>query len=291
MDLQILRFFVTAAQAKSFSAAADKLLYAQSNLSSRIKQLEEELGVTLFYRYKKGVSLTASGEVLYDYALKILNLADEAVIAVKNDDKARGKLSLGSIEATASQDLPKLLYDYHMKYPNVKLSVKTELNDVFRELVRSYELDGAFIAGPVDAPELSQIPFKTEEMALAAGGNWEDAPADEILRDAPLITFPEGSVFRYKLEQILWSKGFSYLDRLTVINSLGTMTANICAGTGCGFLPRSIIAPFLKQGMMKEFRVDSEFAELNIVFIYRKDHVMDMAFRSFLDMIKIEGAQ
>ena len=60
MDLQTLRFFIAAADTGSFSAAADDLHYAQSNLSNRIKQLEEELGEPLFYRHKRGVSLIAN---------------------------------------------------------------------------------------------------------------------------------------------------------------------------------------------------------------------------------------
>ena len=69
MDLQTLRFFVASADAGSFSAAAENLHYAQSNLSNRIKQLEEELGEPLFYRHKRGVSLTAKGKVFYDYSI------------------------------------------------------------------------------------------------------------------------------------------------------------------------------------------------------------------------------
>ena len=94
MDLQTLRFFVASADAGSFSAAAENLHYAQSNLSNRIKQLEEELGEPLFYRHKRGVSLTAKGKVFYDYTLMILTLSDEALTVIRDMDHARGKLTL-----------------------------------------------------------------------------------------------------------------------------------------------------------------------------------------------------
>ena len=92
MDLQTLRFFVAAADAGSFSAAAENLHYAQSNLSSRIRQLEEELGEPLFYRHKRGVSLMAKGQVFYDYIVQVLHLSEEAVTVMRDMDHARGKL-------------------------------------------------------------------------------------------------------------------------------------------------------------------------------------------------------
>ena len=95
MDLQTLRFFVASADAGSFSAAAENLCYAQSNLSSRIKQLEEELGEPLFYRYKRGVSLTAKGKVFYDYAVRLLRLSEEAVTVMRDMEHAMGKADAG----------------------------------------------------------------------------------------------------------------------------------------------------------------------------------------------------
>ena len=149
MDLQTLRFFVASADAGSFSAAAEKLCYAQSNLSSRIKQLEEELGEPLFYRYKRGVSLTAKGKVFYDYTVRVLRLSEEAVTVMRDMDHARGKLMLGSLEATALGDLPELLSAYHKRYPDVALSLQTDMNDVFLSQVLSRKLDGAFVSGPL----------------------------------------------------------------------------------------------------------------------------------------------
>ena len=87
MDFQTLLFFTETARTGSFSAAAENLNYAQSNLSSRIKQLEEELDNSLFYRHKRGVSLTAKGELFYEYALRILDLRDEAVKAIRDMDQ------------------------------------------------------------------------------------------------------------------------------------------------------------------------------------------------------------
>ena len=285
MDLQTLRFFIAIADTGSFSSAAEKLHYAQPNLSNRIRLLEEELGEPLFYRYKRGVSLTSKGLVFYDYVKRVLLLSDEAVAAVRDMDQARGKLMLGSLEATALGDLPNLLSAYRRRCPDVSLSLQTDMNDVFFSQVLTRKLDGAFVSGPVAHPELEERFFKREELILVSGGESPFAGAGRILEDAPLITFPEGSVFRRRLELLLSSRSLSCTDRFTVLNSLGAMIANICAGIGCGYLPRSVVQPYIEKGVITEYPLDDPFSALDVVFIYRKDHIQDAAFRFFLDQL------
>ena len=286
MDFHTLRYFAEAARTGSFSIAAEKCHYAQSNLSSRIRQLEEELGEPLFYRNNRGVSLTAKGEVFYDYAIRILQLSEEAAKAVHDMDIARGKLTIGSLEATALGDLPSLLSTYHQKNPEVKLSLKVDMNDVFLEQVLNRTLDGAFVSGPVDHPQLTEIPFKQDRLLLVGGPDANVQDVEDILQNASLITFPEGSVFRHRLEMMLAQKSIAYQDRLTVLNSLGAMIANIRAGIGYGYLPVSVVTPYIERGQMVSLPTQSPYDQLHIVFLYRSDHILDAAFRFFLDMIR-----
>lgn len=288
MDLQTLIFFSEAARTGSFSAAAENLNYAQSNLSSRIKQLEDELGEPLFYRHKRGVHLTAKGRLFYEYALRILELRDEAVTVVRDMDHPRGKLALGSIEATALHDLPNLLSVYHARYPEVKLSLQTDLNDVFEGEVLNRGLDGAFLAGSVLHPDLESVFFRNYRLILVGGGKEKNTDPDRILMEEPLITFPEGSIFRRRLELLLSSRKALYADRYTIFNSLGAMISNICAGIGYGYLPSTIVEPYLASGAMKEYPLDDPYADLEIVFLYRKDHIKDAAFRLFLESLSQE---
>ena len=282
MDLQLMRFFVAAADAGSLSAASEKLNYAQSNLSTRIAQLERELGEQLFYRYKRGVTLTAKGRIFYKYAVRILSIAEEAANAVKDQDVAQGNLLLGSLEATALGDLPDLLSAYNAKYPNVSLSLQVDLNDFFQEKVLRRTLDGAFMVSPVSHPSLIEIPFKKDRPSSLSS-------PDELLRTARLITFPDGSAFRNRLELLLASQEIPYYDRLIVINSLGAMISNISAGLGYGYLPVNVVSRYIQRGLMREYPVESSFSELNISFVYRRDHMNDAAFRYFLQMVRGMG--
>ena len=286
MDLQTLRFFVTAAEKGSFSAAADALQYAQSNLSGRMKKLEEELGEKLFYRDRRGVALTSKGSAFYEYARKIIDLSDEAVVAMKNMEHACGKLMIGTIEATAFTELPSLLLGYRRENPDVQLSLKVDLNDVFLKPVMERALDGAFIAGPVIHPELASIRLKQERLVLVGSRMEAALSADQILTEAPLITFPEGSVFRRRLELLLASEKLSFLDRLTCVNSLGAMIATISAGVGYGYLPLSIVEPYVREGLVSIYPFEDPYSEYDVVFAYRRDHIMDAAFKNFIACVR-----
>ena len=88
-----------------------------------------------------------------------------------------------------------------------------------------------------------------------------------MLANAPLITFPEGSAFRRSLELLLSSRSLSYMDRLTVLNSLGAMITNICAGIGCGYLPRSIVESYIEKGLMVEYQLDKRVINVDIRYV------------------------
>lgn len=286
MDLQSIRFFVTTADAGSFSAAAEELEYAQSNLSSRVKQLEEELGETLFYRHRKGVSLTVKGKLFYDYSVKLLQLLEDAVNTVKNMDEPKGDLTIGSLEALILEDLPELLTAYHGMYNEVKLSLHTDMNTQLIELVRDRELDGAFIAGPALNAELMEVPFCVKNLVLVGSSKGEPLLVGTILAEAPIITFPEGSVFRKRLELLLASHSAAFHNRFHEMNSLSANIANICAGIGYGYLPRTTVSTYIAQGLMREYDVNDPYSELNVSFIYRRDRIMNAAFLRFPESIR-----
>lgn len=282
MDIQVLRFFITVAQEGGFTAASETLHYAQSNLSTRIRLLEEELGEPLFYRGKKGAVLTAKGKLFYEYADRILKLSDEAIKAIRDMDTPRGQLSIGAIEAIALRDLPDLLSAYHKAYPEVRLSLRTDMNDRFPDLVMKMELDGAFVAEYPSRKDLNVLPLKEDELMLVASAAETVADQMEYFETTPIITFPSGSIFRRRFELLLASLDISTADRLVEYNSLAAMITNIIAGLGYGYLPRSIVLPYIEQGVMRTLPVRDDYSKMQIAFIYRQDHLMDAAFRLFL---------
>ena len=124
MDLTDLNIFRAVVQAGGITRAAEKLNRVQSNVTTRVRQLEADLGVELFIREGKKLHLSAEGKLLLDYADRLLDLAQEAREALQ-DAKPRGRLRLGSMESTASVRLPVPMNEYLSRYPEVSLELRT----------------------------------------------------------------------------------------------------------------------------------------------------------------------
>ena len=125
MDIQLLKVFYAVAQEGSISKAANKLTFAQSNVTHKIQQLEADLQTQLFYRHNRGITLTPPGQILVSYAEKILHVIQEARAAVGDSSVPAGPLRIGAVETTAAVRLPALLADYHREYPAVDFALIT----------------------------------------------------------------------------------------------------------------------------------------------------------------------
>ncbi|MCM1221401.1 MAG: LysR substrate-binding domain-containing protein [Lachnospiraceae bacterium] len=198
---------------------------------------------------------------------------------------AQDPLTLGSMETTASVYLPKLLATYHQANPMVQLSLNTGTTADNLERVLSREFDTAFVAGPINHPDLEQQIFTIEDLVLVTG---KIEPADTPWRDLKhqtLLVFPYGCCYRKVLEQLVQQEGITP-EHIIEFNSLGAILASICAGLGISLLPTSVVEPYLSDGIMSSFTIPEAHSVISTVLVYRKDHYMNTAFREFLKIAK-----
>jgi len=125
IDLESLDIFRAVAREGGVTRAAARLNRVQSNVTTRIKQLEERLGVALFRRQGRSLVLSAEGEGLLVHAERLLRLADEAESALKSGP-ARGPFRLGALESTAGSRLPSILSRYHRQHPAVVIELSSK---------------------------------------------------------------------------------------------------------------------------------------------------------------------
>lgn len=274
MDLQTLQFFCTAAAEGSLTKAAQKMNYAQSNLSTRMHALEEELGVTLFQRSAGGIRLTPKGEVLFSYARRILKLADETTSAVQDEGIAQGTVSLGTMESAAFSLLPSLLKAYYLQYPQVKTIVRTMPSQQAIQAVLDYQLDAAVIGGEVHDPELRCIPLTHEKLVLLSA---QDAPMEDLLRK-PLVVFQQGCSYRRRLEDIQTKYGI-VPDGVMEMNSLGAILASVIAGLGVSLFPESTLASIQESRYLTVTELPYELADITVCLIHRKNGYLPSALR------------
>lgn len=285
LDTAALQVFQAAARSGSVSKAAQLLNYAQSNVTTKIKQLEKELGAPLFYRHNRGITLTPAGKTLLEYADKALRLLEEARKAVQDASTPTGPLSIGSMETTAAVRLPHLLADYHRMCPGVDLSFVTGPSQQLIQAVLDYSLDGAFVMGPVEHPELLQDSVFEEELVLVTDALHPHLDFPKELTGRTVLVFRSGCSYRAKLLGWLQEEGVMPV-KVMEFGTLETIIGCVAAGLGVSLLPESIVCSKTKESLVRSFPIPERYGRVQTVFIRRKDAYLTQAYKVFLHEIK-----
>lgn len=280
----MLKAFQTAAMTGTVSKAAQQLGYAQSNITTKIRQLENDLGTPLFYRHNRGITLTPAGKTLLDYAGQVLRLVEEARKAVTDGTAPTGSLSIGSMETTAAVRLPELLAAYHRSYPEVNLSLVTGPTEQLVQAVLDYELDCAFVAGPVEHPDLLQESFIEEELMVVTHSAHPPISSAKELNDRTVLAFRAGCSYRAKMEQWLHEEGVMPV-KILEFGTLETILGCVAAGLGVSLLPRSIVQGKTEKGFIRCHPIPHKHGHVWTVLIRRKDAYVSRAYTAFTDEI------
>ena len=239
LDLADLILFRTVAEAGSITRAAERLHRVQSNVTARVKRLEVQLGVSLFVRGWRGMSLTPEGKRLTDYADRLLALAEEA----RSDLGARepsGRLQIGSMESTAAVHLPELLSRLHATYRALEVQLVTGTSGALIAQLRAGEISAAFVSGDVRESGLIADPAFMEELVLITHPSTRRPPRPTDLRDKTLVAFGAGCTYRACVETWLAAQEIRP-PRTFDVASYHAMLACIAANVGYAFAPRSVL--------------------------------------------------
>ena len=240
MDLAALEIFRTVVEAGGITRAATRLHRVQSNVTTRIRQLEQSLGVELFLRDGKRMVLTPAGQTLFDYARRILQLSDEARHAVQ-PARPHGRLRVASMESTAASRLPTVLARYHQAWPDVELELVTLPTRQALDALRRFEVDCAFVAQPLGDAELVTRPAFTEELVIIASAQHPPIHSPTDLERHTLLAFEAGCNYRTRFEQWYTRDGHA-AGRVIQLGSYHAIVTCAAAGIGVAIMPRSVLA-------------------------------------------------
>jgi DNA-binding transcriptional LysR family regulator len=282
VELNELRIFKAVAEEGSVSRAARRLNYVQSNVSARIRQLEENLNISLFHRKSRGVVLTPVGHVFLDYAKRIISLSDEAMHVVQERDEPVGMLTIGSMEATAVVHLPPILSEYHCRCPLVDLNLLTGTSEQVLTYLLDYRVDGAFVGGIVDHPDLFGEVIIQEELVMAVAKG--KSPFDKKERQTILV-FRKGCAFRARLEAWLQESGILPY-RIMEFSSVESILGCVLSGLGMTFLPRSVFLSGKYDDTIDLYLLPAQVAAMPINFVTRKVMAESKALEAFRSILK-----
>jgi DNA-binding transcriptional LysR family regulator len=285
MDAADLRTFESVARHASMNRAANELNTVQSNVTARIRSLEEELGVALFHRHNRGVELTAAGRRLLPFAKQMARLIDDARNAVKDEGIPRGPLVIGTLETTAALRMPDVLASFALAHPQVELVLRTGTTEELVEDVLQYRLDGAFVAGPVDHENLFAERVFEEEMVLVTAR--VVGSIAQIVKSAGLktIVFRRGCSYRTRLDAILAKHGVAASVPLE-FGSLDAIIGCVAAGVGITMLPRGVIERAWREGRVAIHELPPDDARVDTVFVRRHDVHASSAMNAFLSVVR-----
>ena len=239
IDLDSLDIFCAVVKEGGVVKASASLNRVQSNVTTRIKQLEARLGVALFRRHGRGVALTPEGEVLLQYANRLLRLADETDAHLRSG-RPCGAFRLGSLESTAGARLPAVLSRYHRAYPEVTIELVTGTTGALVRRVTEFELEVAFISEPFTAPGLNTRPVFEEELVLISGRDRPAITHPDALGSCTVIAFATGCSYRKLLEDWI-GRARVMPGRIMEFASYNAIIACVAAGTGVAIVPRSVL--------------------------------------------------
>ena len=243
MDLSDLRIFLAVVREGGVTRAAERLHRVQSNVTTRIRQLEEDLGVALFIREGKRLHLAPQGQVLLGYASRLLALADETRDALQ-DAKPRGTFRLGAMESTAAVRLPGLLSQYHRRHPGVVLELRTGNPQVLASAILAGDLDAALVAEPIADEPFEKVPAYEEELVIVAAVNHPPVGKNGNSNlPRSVIVFEHGCPHRKRLEDWYAKRG-GMPERMIELTSYHAMLGCVVAGMGIALIPKSVLATF-----------------------------------------------
>ncbi|UUZ91377.1 LysR family transcriptional regulator [Paenibacillus sp. P25] len=293
MDIRRLRYFLTVASEGQVTGAAKILNMERPPLSRRLKQMEQELGVTLFDRSGKRLKLTHAGEPLRQRAETLLQQFDETLLEVKElDAGVQGVLSIGAVVSCISL-LPGPIEKFRAKYPGVTFKIREGDHFLLNEQMEKRNIELIVARLPFEAASASQsysiLPLPPDPFVAVLPSSWSMAsPKSSMdmreLADYPFLSLKTDQTKRMHERVLREFRLYGYEPQvLCECSSVAIILALVVAGIGATILPKSVMASFpLTNIAMFDIDHPGFYSEVGIVWL--KDRYLSRSARHFIDI-------
>jgi len=289
MEIAQLEAFVAVVEEKSFSRAAAKLRKTQPALSQAVRRLEDWIGEPLLDRSTKSGVLTEAGQLLYDYAKKVLNLRQEARAAVGELRMLeRGKVTVGANETTALYLLP-VIKQFRQRYPRVRVAVKRSLSREIPSALLRYEIDLGVLSYNPQNPDLEAAVVSLDELCLIVPNHHPLAKAQEVsvhdLGKESFIAHNVASPYRQRVIET-FARLRTPMNMDVEMPTVETIKKAVSMGLGLAFAPRMCVEDELARGEFVTVPVRELHIQRKLRLIYRRHAELSSAARGFLEVAK-----
>ncbi|MBN9392454.1 MAG: LysR family transcriptional regulator [Chloroflexi bacterium] len=306
LDLQKLQIFCEVARQRSFTRAAEALYLTQPTVSQQIQALERQMKVRLFERLAKEVYLTESGQVLYNKAAALLNMAQEAELAVREAAGiSAGKLALGVGVTLATYVLPELLRRFNMSYkagPNttnqnggfspVKFDITLGNSETLAHKLLKNEVDLGLLGSPIEAHPLLELhPFLEDKLILVVNSEdpWVTEKRTSVglgdIGNRPLLIRERGSALQAFVERML-DAGHVHPEQYLIMANLEAIKRSVEIGLGAAIVPALSVKRELEAGRLYALNIEGVEVGRTFIYAHHKDKEMTRPAKAFLELVK-----
>ena len=290
MEVRQLQIFRTLAEELSFTRTAEKVHTVQSNVTAQIKALEEELGIPLFDRLGRRVTLTDAGRNFLPFASQALAAMDQGQRALQNGAEPSGPLRIGAPESLLTYRLPVVLHAFHRRFPHVELIFSQHSTATVTLDLEAGKFD-MVIHGDNLPPSASikSCRLRTERILLLADPSHPLAsqaavkPAD--LTGQNLLLTESGCSYREKLDRAL-ALGNIRPANVTEFSSVEALKQCITLGMGLGLLPEIVVSRELRQNHLKALHWVGPPLDIVTQILWHKDKWISPAMAAFMELVK-----
>lgn len=288
MELRVLRYFLTVAQEGNITKAAEILHITQPTLSRQLAQLEEELGIRLFIRGKKQITLTEEGFLLQMRAQEIVGLVDKTESEFTNcQAKVGGIVSIGCVESIGTLILPELLSSFARNYPNVKFDIYNGYGDDIKDKIDKGLVDIGFVLEPIETSKYSFIRLNQREVWGVLMRRDDILASKKFISLEDIKTFsliiPRRSAVKNEIEN-WFSEVTDEINIFATYNLLSNVTLLVEKGLG--------YAVCLQGALSLRDNTETCFVPLiperstQSVLIWKKNYIFNSATSLFINMAK-----
>jgi DNA-binding transcriptional LysR family regulator len=290
LDLARLRIFRAVARQGSFTRAAEQLYLAQPTVSQQVQVLERELGTPLLLRLGRRVELTPAGALLLDYADRLLELAEEAVVAVAAAaGTAARTLQLGAGNTLATYVLPDLLRRLQWERPEITIQIQVGNTEELLELLERGRLELALVGMPAGHQHLIAEPFLHDELVVIVAPDDPLAQRSSIelrgLESQTLFVREHGSALQAATATLLISARVEPARRVELAN-LEAIKRSVEAGLGVAIVPALAVGREIAAGTLRTIRLASPPPPRSFVAAWHRDRSLSPAAQAFLQVLR-----
>ena len=296
VNLDLYRVFYTVAKSGSLTKAAEELYISQPAVSRSIKQLETQLGITLFTRTHRGMQLSANGgELIFNEVEKALNLLSDAENRIAEmKTSATGTIRIGASDTIFEYFLADKIVEFHERFPAVKFELLADITPDTIEKLKAEKCDVAFVNLPIAADAELQLYGNCMRLndVFIAGKAFEDLQEQtlslESLQKHPLILMEESTVSRKSLDNFFHSVGVEMIPSIEV-GSWDLMKRLVARGMGIGVIPREYVSRDLDEGTLFEIKTDMALPVRSVGMLLPKHKPTSYALHAFTEAFRKEN--